>query len=166
MVSRYTFKNGLRLVYEKPISVLPVTSVQVFCDYGSIYENDDVRGAAHFIEHMCFKGTSKIPDAKDIFLNYNKIGAYFNAETDKRYTRYYVLCEDDYVKNSIYILSDMLMNSTFNKKEFQKEREHVMALEKELKAHEKTDMTHAHPRHSPSAGIKQPQAGIPSLRKG
>jgi hypothetical protein len=52
------------------------------------------------------------------------------------------------------------------KKEWQKEREHVMKLEKELKAHEKTDITHAHPRHSPSAGMSQPQAGIPALRKG
>jgi hypothetical protein len=51
------------------------------------------------------------------------------------------------------------------KKEWQKEREHVMALEKELKAHEKTDITHAHPRHSPPA-TSQPQAGIPALRKG
>ena len=52
------------------------------------------------------------------------------------------------------------------KKEWQKEREHVMKLEAELKAHEKTDMSHAHPRHSPSAGTSQPQAGIPALRKG
>ena len=52
------------------------------------------------------------------------------------------------------------------KKEFQKEREHVMALEKELKSHEKTDITHAHPRHSPSATANQPTAGIPALRKG
>ena len=51
-------------------------------------------------------------------------------------------------------------------KEWQKEREHVMKLEQELKAHEKTDMSHAHPRHSPSAGTSQPQAGIPALRKG
>ena len=49
------------------------------------------------------------------------------------------------------------------KKEWQKEREHVMKIEKDLKAHEKTDMSHAHPRHSPSG---QPSAGIPSLRKG
>jgi hypothetical protein len=49
-------------------------------------------------------------------------------------------------------------------KEWQKEREHVMKLEKELKAHEKTDMSHAHPRHSPSSS--QSQAGIPALRKG
>ena len=52
------------------------------------------------------------------------------------------------------------------KKEFQKEREHVMKIEKELKKHEKTDMTHAHPTHSHNAGMKQPQAGIPALRKG
>ena len=52
------------------------------------------------------------------------------------------------------------------KKEFQKEREHVMKLEKKLKTHEKTDMSHAHPRHSPSATANQPTAGIPALRKG
>jgi predicted dithiol-disulfide oxidoreductase (DUF899 family) len=52
------------------------------------------------------------------------------------------------------------------KKEWQKEREHVMALEKELKKHEKTDMSHAHPRHSPSSKMSQPSAGIPALRKG
>jgi hypothetical protein len=51
-------------------------------------------------------------------------------------------------------------------REYRKEREHVMALEKELKAHEKTDMSHAHPSHSPSAGTNQPTAGIPALRKG
>ena len=49
------------------------------------------------------------------------------------------------------------------KKEWQKEREHVMKIEKELKKHEKTDISHAHPRHSPSS---QPSAGIPALRKG
>ena len=51
-------------------------------------------------------------------------------------------------------------------KEWQKERQHVMALEKELDKHEKTDMSHAHPSHSPSAGTNQPSAGIPALRKG
>ena len=52
------------------------------------------------------------------------------------------------------------------KKEFQKEREHVMKIEKELQKHEKTDITHAHPTHSHNGGMKQPQAGIPALRKG
>lgn len=121
MVNQYIYENGLKLIHEKPQSDLPITSIQIFCDIGSIYEKDGVRGAAHFIEHMCFKGTSKIPDGKEIFLNYNKIGAYFNANTEKRFTRYTVVCQDEYFKNSFCILSDMLMNSTFKKKEFEKE---------------------------------------------
>jgi len=125
-MNKQTFDNGFRIVHENPQSNLPITSIQLFCDYGSVYEKDGLRGAAHFIEHMCFKGTQKIPNGKEIFIEYNKIGAYFNANTEKRYTRYIITCEDDYFNNCIFILSDMLMNSTFNKKEFEKERKVVV----------------------------------------
>jgi len=126
MINKHTFENGFRIVHETPHSKLPITSIQLFCDFGSVNEKDGVRGAAHFIEHMCFKGTRKIPDGKEIFINYDKIGAYFNANTERSHTRYIIVCEDDYVNNCIYILSDMLMNSTFNKKEFEKERKVVV----------------------------------------
>ena len=46
-------------------------------------------------------------------------------------------------------------------REYKREREHVMKLEKELKAHEKTDITHAHPQHSPS----QSAHPLPSMRR-
>ena len=121
MLNTCIYKNGLKLIHEKPQSELPITSINIFCDYGSTYEKDGVRGAAHFIEHMCFKGTKKINNGKEIFLNYDKIGAYFNANTEKRYTRYKITCQDEYFKNCFYILSDMLMNSVFDKKEFNKE---------------------------------------------
>jgi hypothetical protein len=52
------------------------------------------------------------------------------------------------------------------KKDWEKEREHVMKLEKELKKHEKTDISRAHPMHSHDGGMRQPSAGIPALRKG
>ena len=48
-------------------------------------------------------------------------------------------------------------------REYKKESRKVEALEKELKAHEKTDMAHAHPMHRSHEA--QPQAGIPALRK-
>jgi hypothetical protein len=52
-------------------------------------------------------------------------------------------------------------------REYRKERQHVMALEKELHKHEKTDMSHAHPSHSPSATAHgQSQAPLPNMRKG
>ena len=117
----HTFPNGFRLIHEKPKSKLPITSIHTFCDLGSVYENDDIRGVSHFIEHMTFKGTKKIPKAKDIFTQYDKIGAYFNAYTVERYTCYTIKCNDDYVENSIDIVSDMMMNSVFNRREYNKE---------------------------------------------
>ena len=125
MIKTYTFPNGFRLVYEKPPSNFKNTSIQVFCKLGSIYERDGIRGASHFIEHMCFKGTNKIPEAKTIAENYDKIGAYFNANTNKQYTVYVVKCNNNYVENSIAILSDMMMNSTFRATEFTKEKKVV-----------------------------------------
>lgn len=43
-------------------------------------------------------------------------------------------------------------------REHKAEKRKIMALEKELKAHERTDMAHAHPK-------SQKSAPIPSMRK-
>ena len=120
------YPNDFKLVYEKSHSTIPITALYVFCDVGPVYEYDKMRGASHFIEHMCFKGTKKIPHSKDIFNEYAKIGAYFNAYTSKRYTCYTVKCQDEYIQHSLDILSDMLMNSLFSETEFDKEEKVVM----------------------------------------
>ena len=69
----HMFPNGFRVIYEKPTNVLKLTTIDVFCDVGSVFEKDGIRGVSHFVEHMCFKGTTKIPNPKDIFLSYDKI---------------------------------------------------------------------------------------------
>jgi predicted Zn-dependent peptidase len=50
----HIFDNGLKIIYQKSYSILPITSIQVFCDVGSAHEPENMRGFAHFIEHMCF----------------------------------------------------------------------------------------------------------------
>lgn len=131
-IQTHDFSNGFRLIYEKPFSKVNITNIKVYCKLGSANENtEDTHGVSHFIEHMCFKGTKKIPKPIDIFTKYDEIGAYFNATTDKEHTYYSVKCDDDYVCNCLYILSDMLINSTFNEKEYKKE-EKVVIEENEI----------------------------------
>ena len=122
MVKTFTFPNGFRIVYEKPKTTLPITSIQVFCKVGSIYETEGIRGAAHVIEHMCFKGTRKITEAKHIAEIYDEIGAFFNATTNKNTTIYIVKCHNDFVEKCMSMLSDMMMNSAFKRNEFEKEK--------------------------------------------
>lgn len=125
-INIYTFPNGFRVIYQKPKQSLPITSINVFCKVGSIFETKKVRGVSHFVEHMCFKGTTKIIHPNEIFMNYDKIGAYINAYTEKEYTCYTLKCADIYVKNSTHILADMMLNSTIIKKEFTKEQKVVV----------------------------------------
>ena len=118
----HTFPNGFRMIYEKPENNITVSAIQVFCKVGSAMEPDNIRGVSHFIEHMCFKGTKKLPLAKDISKTYDEIGAYFNAVTEKSFTNYIVKCQDEYIKDCILVLADMMLNSQFKKSEFEKEK--------------------------------------------
>jgi predicted Zn-dependent peptidase len=126
MIEKYTFDNGFRVIYEKTTNKLPISSIHCYVDLGSINETNNNRGSSHLIEHMLFKGTKHFKNSKDIFLKYDSIGAYFNAYTEKQLTCYTIKTQDFYINNCIYVLSDMLLNSTINKNEFEKEKNVVI----------------------------------------
>ena len=95
-VKRHKFKNGLELVYQKSHSNVPITSIYVFCKVGSAYETDSIRGASHFVEHMCFKGTEKVRRVRNLLIQYNTIGSYSNAYTTNQHTCYYIKCDNKF----------------------------------------------------------------------
>jgi predicted Zn-dependent peptidase len=70
---------------------------------------------------MCFKGTNKINGPKELFSSFDKIGAVFNAFTEKDHTCFYVQCGDEYNEHCLNSLSDMVLNSVFKKKEYDME---------------------------------------------
>jgi len=117
----HTFSNGLRLVYEPHSAKLQQTHIRAFCHVGSIHEPDNLRGAAHFIEHMCFKGSRAFPSQSAVNEPFSKSGAYFNAITTKQYTCFIVDCLDSYTQQFVRILGDMMLRSKFDKKKFARE---------------------------------------------
>ena len=121
----HTFENGFRVIHEKSFHGSNAASIQVICDIGSIHESPDSRGSAHFIEHMCFKGTASHPTSFEISTMIDKTGSYINAFTSKRYTKYMIDTNTDSVLDYIKLIADMLLNSTFDKGEYTKEREVV-----------------------------------------
>jgi predicted Zn-dependent peptidase len=122
----HRFSNGFRVIYQESLQSVPVSSIHVFCDVGSIFETDGIRGASHLVEHMCFKGTDTIREARNLLIQYNKIGADFNAYTEKRFTTYHINCDDTYVLPCMKLMSDMILHSVFSKKEFYKEQQVVI----------------------------------------
>lgn len=114
-------KNGMR-VHLVPVEGTKATSVLTMVNVGSRYETPEINGAAHFIEHLMFKGTKRRPSTLDISKELDKIGADYNAFTSKHYTGYYIKAGKDNANLAIDLLHDMMFHSVYDEEEMDKER--------------------------------------------
>ena len=116
-----TYPNGLRLL-TIPMKDNPTVTVMTLVETGSKYETDTEMGLSHFLEHMCFKGTTKRPKAMDISRELDGLGAQSNAFTSHEYTGYYAKGEATHFSKLFDVISDVYLHSTFPDAELQKEK--------------------------------------------
>lgn len=120
MINCFTLSNQIRVVCE-PIPYLKSVSIGIWIKAGSAYETLQQNGISHVIEHMLFKGTTT-KSAKDIADITTSLGGNLNAFTSKEYTSYYIRTLDKHLEESIDLLSDMILYSTFDKEDIEKEK--------------------------------------------
>ncbi|MGL4873437.1 MAG: M16 family metallopeptidase [Clostridium sp.] len=113
-------ENGLKIVMEKIDGVNSV-SVGVMVRNGSRDETSEVNGISHFIEHMFFKGTEK-RSFNGITSAIENIGGQINAFTGKETTCYFVKVLGSHIETGLDVLSDIILNSKFDKDEIEKEK--------------------------------------------
>lgn len=121
MVQKTTLENGLRIVTESLPGTQSVTAL-VLTKAGSRYEDKNINGVSHFLEHMFFKGANKYKSAKEVSEAIDGVGGEFNAFTSKEYAGYYVKLAAHHKELAMDVLSDMLLNSRFDAEEIEKER--------------------------------------------
>ena len=121
MYSTTKLKNRLNLIMA-PLKGTAAVTVLVLVPVGSRYESKNINGVSHFVEHLLFKGTKKRPTSIDITKELDAVGAEFNAFTSKDLTGYYIKAAAKNIEMAFDILSDMMLNSVFDKNEINKER--------------------------------------------
>ncbi|MCK4649737.1 insulinase family protein [Candidatus Pacearchaeota archaeon] len=102
--------NGLTVLFEK--RDVDVTSVMLGVKYGSAYDSIEEKGMAHFIEHLCFKGTKK-RTAKQIVDEVEKIGGEVNAFTHEEITAYYVKLSSEHLDVAMDVIFDIFFSPVF-----------------------------------------------------
>jgi zinc protease len=131
-----TLKNGMKyyiLKNEKPAKRM---ELRLVVNAGSILENDQQRGLAHFVEHMNFNGTKNFPKNDLIdFLQKSglKSGADLNAYTGFDETVYQLQVPTDSAKlfeRSFQILADWSHYATLDTAEINKERGIILEEER------------------------------------
>lgn len=113
--------NGSCLI-TVPVPSTKATAIFVFFKVGSRYESRAINGAAHFIEHLMFKGTTKRPSTLAIAKLLDGVGAHYNAFTSKDVTGYYIKLSADHQALAVDVLSDIVLHSLFDPAEITKER--------------------------------------------
>jgi predicted Zn-dependent peptidase len=136
--SQKKLKNGLRVI-SVPMKDNPTVTVLVLVATGSKYETKKENGISHFLEHMCFKGTEKRPNAHAISAGLDSLGSQYNAFTGQEYTGYYAKSDAKHFKEIFDVVSDVYLHSTFPEKEIEKEKGVIV---EEINMYE--DMPHRH----------------------
>lgn len=121
MYKKTKLKNGIRVVKVQNKNTETVTVLALF-GVGSRNEKGKTEGLAHFLEHMFFKGTQKRPTAGHISKELDYAGAASNAFTGKEYTGFWIKISKENIELALDIISDILLNSTFDADEIENEK--------------------------------------------
>jgi predicted Zn-dependent peptidase len=123
-VSTTTLPSGLRVVTEK---IADIRSVAIGCwvDTGTRDERPNEAGASHFLEHLLFKGSERMP-ARYISETFDAIGAQSNAFTSKEYTCFWARLVDTEIGIGTELLAEMLQRPAFRVNEIDSERNVVI----------------------------------------
>src|ERR1700757_5126822 len=115
-----TLANGLRVASDR-IETVESVSLGIWIDVGTRHEPPEINGAAHFLEHMAFKGTER-RSARDIAEEIEAVGGHLNAYTSRESTAYYAKVLKEALPLALDILADILMHSSFDPAELERER--------------------------------------------
>ncbi|MEO6316554.1 MAG: insulinase family protein [Chitinophagaceae bacterium] len=120
--------NGLTYYIAKNATPEKKVELRLAVNAGSVLENEDQRGLAHFMEHMSFNGTKHFPKNELVdFLQKSGIqfGADLNAYTGFDETVYILPVPTDdpkMLEQGLLVLEDWAFNNLFDKTEIEKER--------------------------------------------
>jgi zinc protease len=123
-----TLPNGLRYYLRANKQPLGRAELRLVVSAGSILEDEDQRGLAHFVEHMAFNGTQHFPKQDVVaFLQSTgmRFGAHINANTSFDQTVFQLQIPTDsasVVDRSFLILEDWARAVSFDPDEVDKER--------------------------------------------
>ncbi len=132
LANQYKLDNGLRIIINEDHRH-PVIAVYALVNVGSANEGKyEGSGISHFIEHMLFKGTPQLK-VGEFHSKVSGLGGETNASTSFDYTGFYITAPSSALEESLKLLSDVIINSSFDETEYLNEKNVIL---REMDMHE------------------------------
>lgn len=120
-VSHYTLRNGLTVILQEQAD-LPVVSVAVGYNAGSIHELPGKTGVAYLLEKlMMFAGSANVSPLEHIS-DINRAGGTLNAEALEDQTLYYQTIPSNHLAMALWLESDRMRTLDLSPENFEKAR--------------------------------------------
>lgn len=123
-----TLPNGMRYAIMKNATPPGQASLRLRIAAGSLMENEDQLGLAHFMEHMAFNGTTNVPE-NDLLRILERLGLAFGADTNAftsfdqtAYTLELPRTNDETVDTSLRIMREQVSEALMKAEAIDEER--------------------------------------------
>jgi predicted Zn-dependent peptidase len=123
-VRRTVLPGGLRVVTENLPGVRSA-AFGIWVGVGSRDETPAQAGAAHYLEHLLFKGTQR-RSALEISAEIDAVGGEMNAFTSKEYTCFYARVLDADLPLAVDVVSDIVTSALLRSRDVDSERDVIL----------------------------------------
>lgn len=120
IIKKTLLGSGIPVITEEMPDV-ESSSIGIWVNTGSRHETPEINGVSHLVEHLLFKGTEK-RTALDISMEIESVGGVLNAFTGREYTCFFSKTLNKDLPKAIDLLSDIFINSRFDRKDMEKEK--------------------------------------------
>ncbi len=120
----FTLNNGLQVVVI-PNHRAPVVTQMIWYKFGGADERPGKSGIAHFLEHLMFKGTPRVPDGQ-FSITVKKLGGNDNAFTTHDYTAFYQNIAKEHLPRVMEMEADRMKNLELREDQVGSEREVII----------------------------------------
>ncbi|HIK10985.1 MAG TPA: insulinase family protein [Oscillatoriaceae cyanobacterium M33_DOE_052] len=117
-------ESGLTLIHQH-LNFSEVVVVDVWVRAGAMREPQEWSGMAHFLEHMIFKGTDKLPPGAFDQAIENR-GGMTNAATSHDYAHFFITVAAAHLEETLPVLAELLLHAAIPEDEFFLERDVVL----------------------------------------
>lgn len=128
--------NGMKYAIRRNATPQGTASVRIQFAFGSIGENENERGLAHFIEHMAFNGTTHVPEG-DMIKILERQGLAFGPDTNAVTgfdTTTYMLdlpkTDDEHIDTAMFLFRELASEVKFDPAAVDRERGVILGEER------------------------------------
>jgi predicted Zn-dependent peptidase len=128
LFEKAVLSNGIALYHRNTDTLfgLPKIAVSAVVTVGGRDDTTGKEGAAHFFEHMPFRGTKKFPTLMDITYEIEQNGGYINAFTTDEATGYEIVVPKPMLEMGLDRLADILLHPILRPEDIVMEREIII----------------------------------------